>query len=178
MSSSHPSAAGAAPAKGAAGLKALKIAKIPAAFLGFAEKYNHLVDAISTIQGRNGIKVTTSEKNIIIEIPNANIAAVVSSNGSLKNVYASTPDVVSYPTTLKVQNSSYTLSMDGSGIKMVNNTKSIVLDSVGLTMSDTSTGKSLSLAFASLTQNVTLRADAYCNNNTNASMLHLGSSPY
>ena len=49
-----------------------KLESWPAAFDAQAQKINQIIDALrplSNIEGRNGIKVTVSDMNIIVEIP-------------------------------------------------------------------------------------------------------------
>jgi hypothetical protein len=49
-----------------------KLSSWPAAFDAQARKINQIIDALrplSSIEGRNGIKVTASEMNIVVEIP-------------------------------------------------------------------------------------------------------------
>jgi hypothetical protein len=89
---------------------------------------------------------------------------VVQTDGKLVNVQkrSDAPTPSAYPTVLKV----------------VNGTKSILLDATGITMTDTNTGKSFTIAFSALAQNVALRTDSYCDGTTTKSMLHVGSAPY
>ena len=47
----------------------LKLEQVPAAFAVIAEKHNALVDLIRSISGSNGIDVTITNKNIIIQLP-------------------------------------------------------------------------------------------------------------
>ena len=55
-------------------LEKLKIDSVPSAFTDWASKHNALADVLAAIQGKSGVKVTVSEKNIIIESdPNANV---------------------------------------------------------------------------------------------------------
>jgi hypothetical protein len=49
-----------------------KLESWPAAFDAQAQKINQIIDALrplSNIEGRNGIKVTVSDMNIVVEIP-------------------------------------------------------------------------------------------------------------
>jgi hypothetical protein len=49
-----------------------KLASWPVAFDAQAQKINQIIDALrplSNIEGRNGIKVTVSDMNIVVEIP-------------------------------------------------------------------------------------------------------------
>jgi len=46
----------------------LYLSQVPAAFVSIADKHNALVDLIKTITGANGVKVTSTDSNIIIEI--------------------------------------------------------------------------------------------------------------
>ena len=49
-----------------------KLESWPAAFDAQARKINQIIDALrplSNIEGRNGIKVTVSDMNIVVEIP-------------------------------------------------------------------------------------------------------------
>lgn len=93
-----------------------------------------------------------------------NAVGVVQSDGKLVNVQkrSDAPTPTTYPTVLKI----------------VDGTKSILLDSTGITMSDTSTGKSFTISFSALTQNVALRTDSYCDGTTTKSMMHVGSAPF
>lgn len=89
---------------------------------------------------------------------------VVQTDGKLVNVQkrSDAPTPTNYPNTLKV----------------VNGTKSITLDTNGITMTDSSTGKSFTISFSALTQNVALRTDSYCDGTTTKSMMHVGSAPF
>ncbi len=93
-----------------------------------------------------------------------NAVGVVQTDGKLINVQqrSDAPTPSAYPTTLKV----------------VNGTKSITLDSTGITMTDSATSKSFTISFSALTQNVALRTDSYCDSTTTKTMMHVGSAPY
>lgn len=89
---------------------------------------------------------------------------VVQSDGKLVNVQkrSDAPTPSAFPTVLKV----------------VNGTKSITLDTNGITMTDSATSKSFTISFSALSQNVALRTDSYCDSTTTKTMLHVGSAPY
>lgn len=67
----------------------------------------------------------------------------------------------------------------GTLLNLVSGTRSITLDAAtGITMSDTATGKSLTLAFDDLTQSLSLRRDDYCDGTTQKNQMHVASAPY
>lgn len=67
----------------------------------------------------------------------------------------------------------------GSLLVLTSGTKSITLDAaVGITMADSATGKSLTLAFSALAQNLALRIDDYCDGTTAKKQTHIASAPH
>ncbi len=118
-------------------LDSLKIDDSPLAFASFAAKHNALVDLLAGMVGQNGISVVMAEKNAIIRAniaQNVNLsttANLVGSTGYLANAYVANANIGTYPTELKV----------------VNGTKSIVLNSSGIVLSDSSSGAFINLLF-------------------------------
>ena len=149
---------------------ALKITQVPAAFAELAGLHNALVDLIKTATGQGGIKVVVSDGRIIIDgsavsgSATGNSVSVVAADGTLSNVVAhsNTANANTYPTTIKV----------------INGTTGITLDSSGFTMSDSNTGKSFTISFSALSQNIAIRTDTYCDSGYTKNIQVVASSPY
>jgi len=146
----------------------IRPAKAPRLVAGLARSHNK---AQKALQSGPGIRIHKAGGNtlLITEAGGAGgnsgeLVSVVGSDGKLNKVpkHADWATPTTYPTVLKI----------------VDGTKSILLDSTGITMTDTGTGFSFTVAFASLTKNVALRVDGVCDSGTAKSMLHLGSAPY
>jgi hypothetical protein len=58
-------------------LEALRITECPAAFASFAQKHNALVDLVASAVGAAGIKVTVSEKNIVVATDPTTLGPVI-----------------------------------------------------------------------------------------------------
>jgi hypothetical protein len=154
-------------------LDSLKIDSSPLAFATFAAKHNALVDLLASMQGQNGISVVIAEKNAIIRgnvasstsngnaSISGNTANVVGSTGLLQNVYIGNTIANAWPSAGKWVTASGNIEIDASGFRMT-----------------TTGGKVCNIAFATLSQNVALRTEAYCNNNTAANIMVVASSPY
>lgn len=163
-------------------LDSLRITESPYAFASFAEKHNALVDLLASMVGQNGITVTIAEKNAIIRgniantsnsggggismanvyaSLNANVANVVNATGALANAYIVNANIGAYP----------------SRAKYVTASGNVVIDSVGVTITKSDT-KFCKIAFADITQNISLQNITVCNNGHSNFMLVLGSSPF
>lgn len=126
------------------------------------------------LQAGSGIKLRNAQGNRLIK-------STATSTGGTSYTEGAASDVVGTDGKLlkAVRHSTYaTPSAYPTVVKMVNGTKSITLDSTGITMTDSSTGKSFTIAFSALTQNVALRTDAYCDAGTDKTQMHVGSAPY
>lgn len=115
-------------------LDSLKISDCPFAFASFAAKHNALVDLLASTVGENGISVTIAEKNAIIRgaggtggnvtIDNVATANVVGANGLLQNAYIGDAIANAYPTELRVVNGTKSIIIDANGIAMENSADS------------------------------------------------------
>jgi hypothetical protein len=152
-------------------LESLKIDDCPYAFASFATKHNALVDMLAGMTGQNGVTVVIAEKNAIIRgqsntngsgnVNLTNVANVVGYDGRLQNVYVGANIANAWP----------------SEGKWVTANGNITINSTGISI-QTSAGKYCNIAFASISQNVALRTEAYCNSGSNANMMIMGSAPF
>jgi hypothetical protein len=152
-------------------LDSLKITESPYAFASFAQKHNALCDLIAGIVGQNGITVTIAEKNAIIRgnIANGsgggaiigNTANVVGFDGRLQNVYIGNPIANAWPAQGKYVTASGNVDVSSTGVVMT-----------------TTGGKTCSIAFASITQNIAVQNITVCNAGRSNNMLVLGSAPF
>lgn len=152
-----------------AGIESLKVTEVPAFLSDFADKHNRLVDLLAGLKGENGIEVTMAQLNGVIRangnttISNisGNVAFAVMSDGRLQNVYVGNTNGNQWPTAGKWVTASGNVDVSSTGV---------VVTSSG--------GKTANIAFASLTQNVSLREINICDNGTSKHMLILGSAAY
>lgn len=174
-------------------LDGLKIKECPYAFASFAEKHNQLVDMLAGMVGQNGITVVVSERNAIIRgnIANAtggggtitgNVANVVGSDGRLQNAYVGNSIANAWPTTLKTVNPAGNVVLDNVGLTtfkaaVLTASGNVTIDSTGLSMV-TSGGKYCNVAFASITQNISIQNIKVCDNGNTKHMLVLGSAAF
>ena len=145
-------------------LESLRITECPYAFAAFAEKHNALVDLLAGMTGQNGISVIIAEKNAIIRgggASSSSLANVVGSDGRLQNAYVGSAIANAWPSAGKWVTASGNVEIDATGFRIT-----------------TSGGKVCNIAFASLSQNVALRTEAYCNGNTQANMMIVGSAAF
>lgn len=124
------------------------------------------------IKAGPGIAVANADANMIISA--TGVAAAGYTEGAAVDALMSDSKIGKV-----VRHSTYaTPTAFPTILKAVDGTKSITLDSTGIVMTDSATGKSFTVAFSSLTQNVALRADDYCDGTTDKSQMHLASVPY
>ena len=164
-------------------LDSLKITEAPLAFASFAAKHNALCDLLAGMVGENGISVVIAEKNAIIRGNvtangnvvstggitmenvysnlNANVANLVRHDGLLANAYVANANIGTYP----------------SIGKFVTASGNVVIDSVGVVITK-SDGKICNIAFATLTQNMSIQNVQVCSNGNTKSMLVIASAPY
>jgi hypothetical protein len=149
------------------GLDKLKVAAPPPAFAEYAQKHNALVALIETIVGKNGAKVTVTEGKIVIEASGGSSEGaaidVVGSDGKLNKVpkHSTWATPTAYPTELRAVNGS-----------------AYVFAGVGGLTIHTASGPEISLLFASITRDMSVRTITVCDGTTQKSMDIIASAPY
>jgi len=150
----------------------LKISECPSAFEEFARKHNALVDLIRSMAGTGGIKVTTSDAKILFDgagVAGSGGGTVVSTSYSVVGYDGKLIDVIrsgattpsSYPTFLRVVNSSTSIDLSSTGFSATN-----------------SSNKSCTISFAAITADMSVREIDVCENGLAKKMLIVGSAPY
>jgi hypothetical protein len=151
-------------------LDSLRITECPAAFVDIARKHNALVDMIARAIGTGGVQVKVSDLNFVVDgsgvsgngnsAITGNLISVVSSNGTLQNVYNDGTTGTSYPTAGKWAT--------GSGNVAISNTGFTVFGTSG----------NVFLGFSDISRNLYIRTISVCNSGTVQNMDIIASAPY
>lgn len=149
-----------------------RITSAPAFLIPFAQKINKLQEQRNKITGGPGIEVKVSSGNTVISAldgtgggSEGDAIGVVGSDGKLNLVpkHSTWVTPTAYPTVLK----------------SVNGSTNVLIDSSGLTITNSS-GKTCTISFSALTQNMAIKTVTVCDSltGTQKSMLVLASDAF